>query len=655
MPRSLVLVLVSVLFLIQTAAASDRLENQRDLFRNAHERIGLGLSVDMEELREQLKGYPLLPYLIYADLVRDTSDLTADEVEAFLDDYGDLPMARSFRGQWLHELGARQDWETYQAFHRGGGSATLRCYGLRARKATEGVDEDWLRDARALWLVGHSQPSACDAVFSELYDRDALTAEQRWERITRAMYNGNAGLARALRSRLDEEDQQWLDHWLSLNRDPAGALADADFDVESRRGRQLARFGVRLLARSDRDSAAEQLERYVARGDLPREMGLELAREIALRAAYSRDDSALDLLEQLPEAAINDTVREWRARIAVGQQNWPRVVDAVWDLPSDEREQSEWRYWRAHALWMTGARERAEELLEPLARTRNYYGFLAADALGKPYAMNDAALEHDADRQAALASRPEMLRARELREVGLIAEARQEWESALAGADTETRAQAAMLALGWGWYDRAIHNANRAGLHNALALRFPAGYSDVLEPAAAAADVDPALLYAVARKESAFSPDARSRVGARGLLQVMPETGRRVADGLGVSDPAGIDLYEPAVNARLGATYLAQMLERFDGNVILTAAAYNAGPERAARWLEDNPGQPAAVWIENITFGETRDYVKSVLAFRAVFDSQLSGEPRRLAGVMPVMPGEEAAELVLRDDVDGDS
>lgn len=655
MPRSLVLLCVSVLFLLQTAAAADRLENQRDLFRNAYERIGLGLSVDMDELRGQLQGYPLLPYLLYADLVSDTSDLTADQVDAFLDAYGDLPLARGFRGQWLHELGARREWDTFQDFHRGGGSATLRCYGLRARRANDGVDDDWLREARTLWLVGHSQPSACDPVFSELYDRDALTAEQRWERITRAMYSGNAGLARALRSRLAEGDQQWLEDWLRLNRDPAGALADPDFEVDSRRGRQLVRFGVRLLARSDRDTAAERLEAYVARGELPREMALELEREIALRAAYSRDDRAQELLDRLPDAAINDTVREWQARIAVGQQNWPRVVDAVWDLPREQREQAEWRYWRAHALWMTGAQDRAEELFEPLAGTRNYYGFLAADALGRPYAMNEAALDHDADRQAALASRPEMQRARELREVGLMTEARREWESALAGAGADSRAQAAMLALGWGWYDRAVHNANQAGMHNALALRFPTGFSDVLEPAAAAADVDPALVYAVARKESAFSPDARSRVGARGLLQVMPETGRRVAASLGAANPAGLDLYDPAVNARLGAAYLAQMLERFDGNILLAAAAYNAGPERAARWLEDNPGQPAAVWIENITFGETRDYVKSVLAFRAVFDSQLRGEPRRLAGVMPVMPGEEVAELVLRDDADSDS
>lgn len=650
MPRPVAFALVLLLAFFQTAAAADRLERQRSLFQETRETIRDGGAVDMDHVRQRLQGYPLLPYLEYAYLLKETSSLDPADVEDFLDAYGHMPMARGFRGQWLHELGAREDWQRFHAVHRGGGSATLRCYGLQARKSLHGVDDPWLRDARDLWQVGHSQPSACDPVFSELYDRNALSADQRWERITRAMVAGNAGLARALRERLDDKDQEWLDAWLILNRNPAAALEDPDFDLESRRGRQLLRFGLRVLARQDRDAADDFLARYTEDGVLAHETTLGLQREIALRAAYSRADDAQARLDGLPDAAVNDDVRVWAARIAVGEENWPRVVSAVWALPNDARDSSEWQYWRAHALWHTGARDRAEDLFADLAQRRNYYGFLAADAIGAPYAMNASEPAADQEQQNELAWRPGMQRARELLQVGMFSEARREWETVLAGTDNDTRAQAAMLAHDWGWYDRAIHNANRAGLHNAMDLRFPAAYRDVLEPAARDAGVDPSLVFAVARKESAFSPDARSRVGALGLLQVMPETGRRVASDLGLSSPGASDLLDPAINARLGATYLSQMLERFDGNVILAAAAYNAGPSRAEDWAERHSGQPAAVWIENITFGETRDYVKSVLAFRAVFDWQLRGEPRRLAALMPVMPGDQVGhELALHD------
>ncbi|MDN3516999.1 transglycosylase SLT domain-containing protein [Aquisalimonas lutea] len=639
MPRALAMVLVAFLALGQNAAADDRLANQRELFRDARDRIAQGRAMDIDALEQRLSGYPLTAYLQHDYLLRAPGRLDAGRARAFLDAHGGSPVGQRFRYRWLHELGRRADWQEFLHFYRGGGGATLQCYALQARRAARGVDDRWLARARELWLVGQSQPRACDPVFAELYQRDVLTREQRWERITRSMHAGNADLALALRRRLHPDDRPWLDHWLAVARDPATALEQPEFAADTRRGRQLVRFGLQRLARSDRDAARSLLAAWAERGVLSDGARTALRREIALRSAYSRDEDALERLQALPQEAVNDEVREWRARAAVRQQDWEAALAAIADLAGTQRQTGEWRYWQAQALWRTGERERARDAFRELAGERHYYGFLAADAIGRSYAMNPRQPEAEPEKQARLADRPGLRRARELLRVGMISRARREWITALAGDDADTRAQAAMLARDWGWYDRAIRGANGAGLHDALGLRFPAGFRETLTAAAEAEGLDPALVFAVARKESAFSPDARSRAGALGLLQVMPATGRRVARDLGLSLPSAADLLDPATNARLGAAYLRQMLERFDGNVILAAAAYNAGPRRAQQWAEDNAGQPAAVWIENITYGETRDYVKSVLAFRAVFDWQLHGESRRLAGLMPAMPG----------------
>ena len=654
MRRCLLLGLLIGPLVLGTACAGETVDvndEQRERFLAAYERLENRQPVDVGLQQRALAGYPLAPYLTYRDLLNRISRADPAEVRAFLDQHDDLPVTGLLTGRWLNSLGRRADWETFLEFDDGRGGSQATCYRLRARRHVDGVDDAWLDEARELWTVGHSQPEACDPVFAELYERGALGAERRWRRIELIMGAGNPRLARAIRHRLGEEEQRWLSHWLRLSERPAAVLRDPGFDTTVGRGRTLALDGFQRLARADRDAALRLLARYEDEQRLATEDIHGVRREIALRAAYSREPRALALLESLPTGVVDEQVREWRARVSVGQQNWPAVVRAVEAMPAAEQGQSEWRYWLAHALREAGEMVRAEALLTELAGERHYYGFLAADTLGRPYTMNHEPAPLDRARKAELGSRPGIVRAREWLRLGYTTEARREWHAALADAGNDDWGQAAQLAMSWGWYDRVVHAANRAGLHNALELRFPLAYRDSVESDARAAGVDPALVFALIRKESAFNPEARSPVGALGLMQVMPGTGREVARRHGMGSPSPGQLLSPDTNLRLGNLFLAEMLERFEGNMILAGAAYNAGPNRTDGWKADNAGQPAAVWIENITYGETRDYVKSLLAFRAVFDWQLRGEPRSLAAVMHTMPGVPAGlDVALHDD-----
>lgn len=114
--------------------------------------------------------------------------------------------------------------------------------------------------------------------------------------------------------------------------------------------------------------------------------------------------------------------------------------------------------------------------------------------------------------------------------------------------------------------------------------------------------------------------DVRSPAGARGLMQLMPATARQTAsrNGIGTSN---LDLYDPYTNIRLGTHYMAELMEEFEGNRVLAAAAYNAGPNRVKQWLRrtaDNP-LPVDMWIETIPFAETRGYVQNVLAYSVIY------------------------------------
>ncbi|MFO7857361.1 MAG: transglycosylase SLT domain-containing protein, partial [Ectothiorhodospiraceae bacterium] len=589
--------LLAVALLSLPAAAQASESEQRDAFERAHDELRHGRSLDMDRLRQRLGDYPLWPYLESAALVGRIDELAPERARQFLERH-DGPVAWRFRGRWLDELAERRAWAQYHAFDTGAGGARRQCLSLRARRAVSGVDGDWLDAARDLWVVGSSQPDACNPVFAELYQRNALTAEQRWQRVERSLRNGERELARWLRPRLVPADRRWLDHWLDVTERPRAALRNPGFDTASERGAELVTYGVRRVAAQDREAAAGLLETFASDGSLEDAQVARLHRAIALQAAYSRDADADERLRALPDPVVDDHVREWRARVAVGQQDWERVRAAVADLPDELRREAEWRYWRAQALRRTGHAGLARAILAEIAERRSYYGFLAADALGRPYAMNHDSPRVEPERREALLAKPGIRRARELLALDMRPQARSEWIHALRGVDQPTRVQAALIAADWGWYNRAIHTANAAGLRDALDLRFPTGYGETITAAAQEAGVDPALALAIARKESAFSQDARSSAGALGLLQVMPRTGGRIAREVGVAYSGSYSLLDPEINARVGTAYLSRMLARFAGDVVLAAAAYNAGPTRAQQWIEENAGQPAAIWIE---------------------------------------------------------
>ena len=199
----------------------------------------------------------------------------------------------------------------------------------------------------------------------------------------------------------------------------------------------------------------------------------------------------------------------------------------------------------------------------------------------------------------------------------------------LQDSDSQRQQQLAVLAADQGWHRMAIDAAARAEAWDALDLRFPMPYQETFAHFGAVQRVPYTELMAIARRESAFFPEARSPVGARGLMQIMPATGKQVASQLGRKHSSSA-LYDVEHNVLLGSAYYRQLLDRFDGNRIFALAAYNAGPHRVDRWRKKSGGTvPLEVWVETIPFQETRNYVQAVLSYNVVFQ-YLQGDSRSM-------------------------
>jgi soluble lytic murein transglycosylase len=194
---------------------------------------------------------------------------------------------------------------------------------------------------------------------------------------------------------------------------------------------------------------------------------------------------------------------------------------------------------------------------------------------------------------------------------------------------------AAKLAQRLGLDNLAIQTAAKAGYWDDLSLRFPLGFNGPVLQAAQSQQVDPALVYALVRRESAFDPNVGSPAGALGLMQLMPATGALMARQRGEALPSANALLEPGRNLRFGTAYLRGLLERFGNHFALAAAAYNAGPNRVERWLPKGLPMPADLWVETIPYSETRQYVAAVLANVVVYQVRLGQPLRRIGDWLP--------------------
>jgi soluble lytic murein transglycosylase len=178
-------------------------------------------------------------------------------------------------------------------------------------------------------------------------------------------------------------------------------------------------------------------------------------------------------------------------------------------------------------------------------------------------------------------------------------------------------------------WDRCINTSERTPNEVDTAQRYPMPLHDIVVQRSGEIGLDPAYVYGLIRQESRFIMDARSHVGASGLMQVMPATAKWTARKIGLSGFEPRQLTDKNVNVRIGTAYLKLVLDDFGGSMPLAAAAYNAGPSRSRAWRK-GPTLEGAIWAENVPFAETRNYVKKVLSNTTVYASIITGQPQSL-------------------------
>ena len=267
---------------------------------------------------------------------------------------------------------------------------------------------------------------------------------------------------------------------------------------------------------------------------------------------------------------------------------------------------------------------------------------MAAARLDRPVVPSVKKLSINAAKLREVEQLPTLVRARELYHCKLRSQALSEWDYLYRQLSEPARNQAIHLMSRWGWHDQAISVAAQRGVFKDYPLLYPRPYRSAVRNAAKLTGLETELIYGVMRQESLYRADAVSPAGARGLLQLLPETARRIAKSVQQPRPSPDDLFKPEVNIVLGASELRALTEKFGGMRMAALAGYNAGPNAARRWLPDRPID-SDIWVENIPYNETRGYVQRVLWHSVVFAWLRTGKGQKtdawIASVAPAGDG----------------
>ena len=615
----------------------------------------------LSALLPQARGHALEPWAAYWELKARLDEASAAEVQAFITRYAGSYQEDRLRNDWLLLLGQRRDWTNFAAEHpnyRMGDDREVRCYALLIDHLRKGAaaPAGLADDVRKAWFSLRDADDGCTIAADRLYTDKKISAADVWRKARLAI---DANRPRAARNAVEIVTPDAGALVTELNANPAKFLAIKASTTSVRK--ELIVLALVKMASNDADAAAGALDKKLQHLLSQEERNWAWG-AIGKAAAQRLSDDALGYFAKVShDADLSDEMLAWKLRAALRTPKapqWPLVLKASAAMSEEARKDPAWVYWRARALLATTAvpAERAEAtaLLESIAGPRGFYELLALDELGRKLVAPARPAPLMAEEKEAARLNPGLNRAVYAVLIGLRSEGVREWNYSTnlakpGGMSDRELLAAAQFACDREVWDRCINTSERTKAEFDITQRFPTPFKDQVLKRTTEIGLDPAYVYGLIRQESRFIMDARSGVGASGLMQVMPATARWTARKIGLNNFTADQISDRDTNIAIGTGYLKLVLDDFAGSMPLAAAAYNAGPSRPRSW-RNGPQMEAAAWAENVPFAETRDYVKKVLANTTLYAAFLTGQPQSIkARLGSVGPREQAAPEVNKD------
>ena len=576
------------------------------------------------ELAGQLDNYALSSYVDYYRLKAHLRSAGENEITDFLTRYANTAIADRLRNDWLLMLGHQGNWKTFDAQYAQfvlNDDTQVKCYALLSRlKQGQNVAED----ARRLLTSARVYGEGCYALFSGLVESGQFNHTDMWNQIRWAAEANSTSVAVQL-AKLADQDKTAM----ALEKPDSRLTAELARPLgKSEAAHETALILLGRLSKTDIDKALASLaglkdhltvsERAIAWSQL------------ALAAAQKLQPEAADYWKKSYAAPLSADAYQWRVRTALHTMDWKNVKAGIEAMPASLLGEPAWVYWLGRAYLAENKPDVAQSLFQSIAGRPHFYGQLALEESGLQIVVPPATPVQTLD-LVALSSNVGLQHAFQFYGMNLRTEGNREWNWQLRSMSEPQILAAAELARQHDLLDRMVSTSDRSTTIFDFSQRFPAPHAEIMAHSTGILNLDMAWVYGLIRQESRFIRNARSNVGANGLMQVMPGTARYVVKKMKWDNVDVTRMDDIETNILLGTNYLNIILGNLNGSEVLASAGYNAGPKRARAWRESlDKMVEGAIFTETIPFPETRDYVKNVMSNATYYAALFSGKPQSL-------------------------
>ncbi|WP_416232912.1 transglycosylase SLT domain-containing protein [Castellaniella sp.] len=595
---------------------------------------------DLDRLIPVAAADPVLgQYPRYWALQRNLQDRTSpvpnDAVRQFLHDNPDSYLNERIRADWILASVRAGDYAGALRIQPvADPSSAVQCSLLMARHMTG-------KHARATEVLDVFKPNSDCWELLDQAAADHVLSRKEWNGLLRDIMESSktADINRLASVVFDDAA---MVQFAALMKDPRKWLASRS-KPRSTTDFELTALALSRLSRSDdRPEAAQYVQEHWA-AIMPKADMQWVWGQFGLAAALNVETDAARWYRQSGFIPMTDYNHAWevRAELRASPIQWDRVAAAIRKMSVAQADEPVWRYWYGRALAAQGNAQAARQYYESVAGDLGFYGQLAAEELGRTPRLPAAPAPLDPAWTAQARANAGLQRAVALFDLGWRREAVPEWNFALRGMSDPQLRGAAEFARAEHIYDRVVNTSLQTRQVVDFSQRFIAPFEGRVAEKARQIDLDPAWVYGLIRQESRFIMDARSWVGASGLMQLMPATAKYVARKIGMKDfhPGQVNDFD--TNTVLGTNYMNMVLQGLGGSQLLATAGYNAGPGRPKRWRSQLQAPvEGAIFAETIPFTETRLYVKNVMSNTVWYSMLFSGKPdslkARLGTVSPL-------------------